>query len=354
MSLSKLREKIDGIDGRILDLINQRAKVVADISRLKEKNKIGVFFPGREAEILRRIKALNKGPVENSDIEIIFRDVLSVCRAIQTTLNIAYLGPEGTFTHLAAVKKFGKRSHFISCGNINEVFEAVSKKRADYGVVPIENSIEGAVNYTLDIFIESDMKICSEAALSISHSLLRVSGEKKLKKIYSNPQVFSQCRQWLLREYPKAQLIPTATTAEAAIMAGKDEFSACIGNSMLAVLYNLKEIKSHIEDSLFNVTRFLVISDKDNSSPTRRDKTSILFSVKDEAGALHKAIYSFKKYGINLTKIESRPSKKKPWEYYFFVDFEGHRKQEYVEKALKTLEKKCIFLKILGSYPREV
>jgi len=352
MSLKELRNKIDGIDKRILNLINQRVKVVSDISRLKEKNKMGVFFPDREADILRKIKNLNKGPVESRDIEIIFGDVLSICRAVQTTLNVAYLGPEGTFTHLAAIKRFGKRSNFISCGNISDVFDIVSKNKADYGVVPIENSIEGAVSYTLDVFIESNLKICSEVALNISHSLLRVS-KKSLKKIYSNPQVFSQCRRWLLREYPKAQLIPTATTAQAAIMAKKDELSACIGNSMLAVLYNLKEVKSHIEDSLSNVTRFLVVSHKD-SSRTKKDKTSILFSVKDKVGALYGAIYSFKKYGINLTKIESRPSKKKPWEYYFFVDFEGHRRQERVKKALRVLEKKCVFLKILGSYPKEV
>ena len=353
MQLRNLRKKIDGIDKKILELINQRIEVVSEISRLKEKNKMGVFFPDREADILRRIKGLNKGPAENRDIEIIFGDVLSICRAIQTTLNIAYLGPEGTFTHLAAIKKFGKRSNFIPCGNISDVFDAVAKNRAHYGVVPIENSIEGAVNHTLDVFIESNLKICSEVELNISHSLLRVSMSKKLKKIYSNPQVFSQCRQWLIREYPEAQLIPTATTAQAAITAKKDHLSACIGNSMLAVLYNLKEVKSHIEDSPSNVTRFLVISDKD-SSRTRKDKTSILFSVKDKVGALYEAIYIFKKYSINLTKIESRPSKKKPWEYYFFVDFQGHRKQEHVKKAIKALEKKCVFLKILGSYPKEV
>jgi len=352
MSLEKLRKRIDEIDKNIVGLINQRVKIVSDISHLKEKSKMGVFFPDREATILRKIKELNKGPIENRDIEIIFGDVLSICRAIQTTLNIAYLGPEGTFTHLAAIKKFGKRSNFISCANISDVFETVAKNRADYGVVPIENSIEGAVSYTLDVFIESNLKICSEVALNISHSLLRVSVKKSLKKVYSNPQVFSQCRQWLMREYPKVQLIPTATTAQAAIMAKKDELSACIGNSMLAVLYNLKEVKSHIEDLSSNITRFLVVSDRD-SSRTKKDKTSILFAVKDRVGALYGAIYLFKKYGINLTKIESRPSKKKPWEYYFFVDFQGHRRQERVAKALKALEKKCVFLKVLGSYPKE-
>ncbi len=353
MSLPKLRGRIDKIDEKIVKLINQRAEVVSDILRLKEKSKIGVFFPDREAAILRKIRKLNKGPVDNKDIEIIFEDVLSVCRAIQADLNIAYLGPEGTFTHMAAIRKFGKRSKFIPCGNINNVFGSVAKGRADYGVVPIENSIEGAVNYTLDLFIEYDLKICSEVAINISHSLLRVSDREKLGKIYSNPQVFSQCREWLAREYPVAQLIPTVTTAKAAMMAKKDKTSACIGNSMLALLYGLKEIKSRIEDSPFNMTRFLVISDKD-SYPTKKDKTSIIFSVKDKAGALHSAIYPFKKYGINLTKIESRPSKKKPWEYYFFVDFQGHRSEERIAKALNELERKCAFVKILGSYPQEV
>lgn len=352
MILAKLRKNIDKVDDQLLKLLNERVKLVNNVASLKAKNKLEIFSPEREALILRRLKELNKGPLKNADAEIIFEEILSVCRALKVILDIAYLGTEGTFTHLAAVKKFGRRGNFISCDSIREVFERVEKEGVNYGVVPIENSIEGVVNYTLDMFFKSNLKICSEVILNVSHSLLRFSKKKRLARIYSNPQVFSQCRDWLLREYPKAQLIPTVTTAKAAKLTRKDMAGACIGNKMLATLYGLKEISSHIEDSPSNITRFLVIS-KNDSLPSRKDKTSILFSIKDKVGALHDVLYSFKKNKINLTKIESRPSKRKPWEYYFFVDFEGHRNDNSVKKTLSSLEKECAFMKILGSYPKE-
>ncbi len=351
--LTKLRHNIDKVDKEIVRLLNERAELVSQIAHIKKKNNISIFSPEREALILRKIKAINKGPLNNKDLEIIYREILSVCRALRITLHIGYLGPQGTFTHLAAIRKFGARSKFLSCDSIKDVFEHVEKEDVNYGVVPIENSIEGAVTYTLDMFLESNLKICAEIFLNISHSLLRVSENKRLTKIYSNPQVFSQCRQWIIHKYPKAQLIPTSTTAKAAQMAKKDENSACIGSHMLASLYGLKEINTHIEDLPSNVTRFLVIS-KSDSLPSNKDKTSILFSIKDKVGALHDALDAFKKNGINLTKIESRPSKKRPWEYYFFVDFEGHRSNKRVAKALDLLEKKCAFFKILGSYPKEI
>ncbi len=352
MNLDKLRKRINSIDERILKLLNQRAKEVIKIRQIKNRNKMNIFSPERESEIMRRLKKINEGPLSDEDIEMIFRDILSSCRALEVYLDVAYLGPVGTFTHLAAVKKFGKKCNFIPCDSIREVFERVEKEGVDYGVVPIENSTEGVVNYTLDMFFDSNLKICAEVILNVSHTLLRVDPQKKLLRIYSNPQVFAQCRQWLIREYPNAHLVPVATTAKSAEMAKKDPGGACIGNKNLAAIYGLKSVKSHIEDSPSNVTRFLVIASHD-SLPSGKDKTSILFSIKDKVGALYDALYSFKKHKINLTKIESRPSKKKAWEYYFFVDFEGHRNEEKVQKALSSLEKKCVFLKTLGSYPRE-
>ena len=353
MSFSKMRNKIDKIDVQILKLLNERAKLASQVANLKVVNSVGIYSAEREALILKKLRKFNKGPLVNNDVEIIFREILSVCRALRVVLNIVYLGPEGTFTHLAAIRKFGKRGNFMSSDGIREVFYRVEKEGANYGVVPVENSIEGVVNHTLDMFLESNLKICSEVVLNISHSLLRSTVKKKLLRIYSNPQVFSQCREWLFREYPDVQLIPTMSTAKAAEMVKKDPFAACMGSRMLATLYGLKEVKSRIEDSTSNITRFLVISNND-SLPSGDDKTSILFSVKDKVGALYEALNFFKKNKINLTKIESRPSKRKPWEYYFFVDFQGHRTDSDIKRTLKSLEKKCTFLKILGSYPKEI
>ncbi|UCC94292.1 MAG: prephenate dehydratase [Candidatus Omnitrophota bacterium] len=351
MKLKELRENIDRIDKGILQLLNRRAKEVIKISKLKKNLNYEVFAPEREIAILKCLAKINKGPLSGDDVEMVFKEVLSVCRSLRIVLKIAYLGPQGTFTHLAAVKKFGKKPQYIPAESIGEVFDRVEKGEVDYGVVPIENSIEGVVNYTLDMFFSSPLKICSEITLSISHALLGTSSGR-IKKIYSNPQVFAQCRRWISRNVPDIELIPTSSTAKAARLAKRDSRSGCIGSKILANLYGLKVITSSIEDSPQNYTRFLVIS-KTDSFPSGKDKTSILFSIKDRVGALHDVLSGFKKFGTNLTKIESRPSKKKPWEYYFFVDFEGHRESASVKDALRELEKGCIFVKILGSYPKE-
>jgi chorismate mutase/prephenate dehydratase len=350
MRLKKLRKRIDVIDDKILRFLNQRAKLVLAINTVKQKNNLEPYAAERELDIMDRLKKTLKGPLSDEDIEIIFREILSVCRSLKTALRIVYLGPEGTFTHLAAIKQFGKKVDYIPAESISDVFDAVQRKSADYGVVPIENSIEGVINYTLDMFFTSHLKICAEITLNISHALLGHS--RKIKRIYSNPQVFPQCRRWISQNYPGVELISVPSTAKAAIVAKKDKEGACIGNNILASLYRLKVIASSIEDSPQNYTRFLVIA-KSDSSPSGKDKTSVLFSVKDKVGILHDVLFCFKKNRINLTKIESRPSKRKPWEYYFFVDFEGHRELPSVRRALGQLEKNCIFVKILGSYPKQ-
>ncbi|MEI8348773.1 MAG: prephenate dehydratase [Candidatus Omnitrophota bacterium] len=351
MKLLALRKKIDRIDKNIITLLNARAKEVTQISQLKSKNNLSVYSAEREANILNRLKALNAGPLGIEDVEIIFREILSVCRALKTSLHIAYLGPQGTFTHLAAIKQFGKKSHYIPVESISDVFDKVEKAEVDYGVVPIENSTEGVVSYTLDMFFDSNLKICSEITLNIAHCLLGAP-LSKIKRIYSNPYVFAQCRSWISRHLPHVELIATSSTAKAALAVKRDRQGACIGNKILADIYGLSIRASSVEDSSSNITRFLVIS-KIDSDISGHDKTSILCSAKDRVGALHDVLYAFKKYGINLTKIESRPSKKKPWEYYFFIDFQGHRKSPIVQKALQKLERGCVFVKILGSYPKE-
>lgn len=350
MNLKTLRQQVDEVDSNIVKLLNKRASISLKIGRIKAKDKSSVYVPDRETQIYQRIIQLSQGPLPERALKAIYREIMSGSLSLEKALNIAYLGPAYTFTHLAALKKFGSLVNYLPVNNISEVFAEVEKERVDYGVVPIENSTEGAVNHTLDMFVESDLKICSEVMLEISHNLLSLGARDKIKKIYSNPQVFGQCRMWLETNLPKAELIEVSSTTKAAELSAKDKTAAAIASALAADHYGLKIIARSIEDSSHNVTRFLVIG-RTEARPTKKDKTSIMFSIKDKVGALHDMLVPFKKYGINLTKIESRPSKRKAWEYYFFVDMGGHYQEKNVARALNELEKNCSYLKILGSYP---
>ncbi len=354
MPLKKLRQQIDKLDEKILALLNQRAEIVKKLSEIKKEKNINIFQEARHKEILHKLSKKNRGSLKEEHIENIYREIFSVCLDIQKRLKIAYLGPEGTFTHQAALKKFGRSLKFVPCSNIQEIFNMVASKNVDLGVVPIENSIEGVITHTLDMFIDSDIKIYSEIILKISLCLLsKEKNLKDIKKIYSHPQVFVQAKTFLQEKLPAATLLSCSSTSLAGALSCKEKHSACIGSEVLASIYNLNVLEKDVQDYAHNITRFLVISLQD-SQPTGKDKTSILFSLKDRVGALHDALSPFKKYKINLTKIESRPSRRKAWEYFFFVDFEGHRIQRKIKLALKELEKECLFLKVLGSYPQEV
>ena len=350
MALKKLRRKIDAIDKKITRLLNARIKITMAISNIKLKSGSSIYSPDREREVLRKIALANCGPLSYGALEAIYREIMSSSLSLGKPLKIAYLGPEATFTHLAALKRFGSQVGYIACDSISDVFSEVERDTADYGVVPIENSIEGAVSHTLDMFADSDLKICAQIILDVSHNLLANCSEDKIKRVYSNPQVFGQCRIWLQENLPGAEMIEVASTTRAAKISAREKYSACIASLLAAKVYKLKVIASDIEDSPHNITRFLVIG-KTLVSQTGHDKTSVLFSIKDRVGALHDMLLPFKKYRINLTKIESRPSKKKAWDYYFFVDLEGHQHNIRVKKALLELENKCTFLKVLGSYP---
>ena len=350
MSLEKHRSNIDAIDKKILGLLGRRAKEVKQITSLKKEGQIPTYSAEREAQILRRLSAHGQGDLSREDIEAVFSEIMSVCRGLHAGLRIAYFGPEGTFTHMAALKKFGKKPDFIPYDTISDVFEAVERGEADYGVVPVENSTEGVVNHTLDMFFTSSLQICDQITISVSQCLISRADISKVKKIYSKQIVFGQCRKWLATNMPHVQLVDCISTAKAAQIAAKDKNAACIGNKILADIYGLKTLRSGIEDSARNYTRFFVIAPKD-SLPSGKDKTSLLLTIKDRVGALHDILASFKKVGINLTKIESRPSKEKPWEYRFFVDFEGHRLNDNVKKVLVDLARHCTLVKILGSYP---
>jgi len=351
MDLNKLRKKIDSIDSGILDLLNKRAEVILEVGRLKRKSNSSIFVPERERDVYDRLVAKNKGPLSGEALKAIFREVMSSALSLEHPVKIAYLGPEFTFTHMASMKKFGASVNYSSCETITAVFSEVDKGRADYGVVPIENSIDGAVTHTQDMFIDSDLKVCSEVYLEIVHNLLsKESSKAKIRKVYSKSQVFSQCRAWLEMNLPGVELIEVSSTAKAAEISSRERGSACIASALAAKKYGLKILSASIEDSVHNVTRFLVIG-RHEAKPTKEDKTSIMFSVKDRAGALHDILTPFKRYGINMTKIESRPSKVRAWEYYLFVDLEGHYHDPKVAKALKELAKSCTYVKILGSYP---
>jgi len=350
MNLKNLRKQIDSIDRKITQLLNRRAKFTVNISHLKCRAGKSIYSPDREREVLRKIAAINKGPLTAPALEAIYREIMSCSLAMGRRLKIAYLGPEATFTHLAALKKFGSQVEYINCPSIADVFVEVERENADYGVVPIENSIEGAVSHTLDMFVDSELKICSQVISDVSHNLLANCSKDKIRRVYSNPQVFGQCRIWLQENLAGVEKIEVSSTTRAAQIAKREKYSACIASTLAAKVYKLKIIAADIEDSPHNITRFLVIG-KTDVPETRHDKTSIMFSIKDRVGALHDMLVPFKKYGINLTKIESRPSKKKAWDYYFFVDLEGHKDNPRVKKALWELENKCKFLKVLGSYP---
>lgn len=350
MSLQQLRQKIDALDAKIVALLNERADITLAIGNEKIKNGQSIYAPHREKEVLARIKALSKGPMKAEAFEAIYREIMSASLALEKPLRIAYMGPEATFSHIAALKRFGSSVEYTACDNVAEVFSKVDHGEADYGVVPIENSIEGVVTHTTDLLVETDLTICSQILLDVAHNLMSKSPLNRITEVYSHSQVLGQCRQWLMKNLPKADLIATVSSTKAAQIAAQKKGAACIASELAAQIYRLPILKKNIQDSTHNITRFLVIANTE-VPPTGKDRTSLVFSIKDRVGALHNMLTPFMRNKINLTKIESRPSKKKAWEYYFFVDCEGHQKDPKVMKALAQLEGMCKFMKILGSYP---
>jgi chorismate mutase / prephenate dehydratase len=350
-SVDALRKKIDQVDEKIVELLNQRASLAQRIGQTKSVGKEAVFVPGREKEIFHRISGLNRGPLPEKSVHSIYREILSASRSLEAPLTIAYFGPEATFTHMAARERFGSSSAYVPKPSIADVFQEVGQGRADYGVVPIENSTEGVVTHTLDMLVEAEVKICAEVFLEIHHYLLSRSGKPEdIRRVVSHPQALAQCRRWLAGNLPKIEVNEAPSTAQAAQMAARDPALAAVASKLAQELYGLEIVEANIEDQASNVTRFFVIGGQ-TPRPSGADKTSIVLSVKDEVGVLHRMLDPFAKNGINLTKIESRPLKQKPWEYLFFLDLEGHIDDARIQRAIKKLEKSCLFIKILGSYP---
>jgi len=350
-SVDALRKKIDRVDEKVVKLLNERASLVQKIGRTKSLGQGEVYVPGREKEIRQRVLSLNRGPFSDHAISAIYREVLSASRSLESPITVAYLGPEATFAHMAAHEQFGSSALFVPQPGIAEVFYEVSQGKVNYGVVPIENSTEGTVTHTLDMLIETNLRICAEISLKIHLYLLSRSGRPEdIQRIVSHPQALAQSRRWLSAHYPHVQVDEVASTARAAQMAAQDPAAAAITGILAKDFYELEVVEEKIEDHAHNITRFVVIG---NQNPRRSgdDKTSILFSVKDEVGVLHRMLAPFARDRINLTKIESRPLKSKPWEYLFFLDLEGHMEEPRIQRAIKKLERSCVFVKILGSYP---
>ncbi len=351
MSLEELRKRIDELDQQLVQLLNERARFVVEIGKLKSKSDRPVYAPDREKEVFDKLIETNKGPLPDRCLMAIWRELMSGSFVLERPLRIGYLGPGGSFSHTAAMLKFGQSVEYEPLADIKSIFDEVSKGHCDLGVAPIENTTGGGVIETLDALVDSDVKICAEVLMAIHHSLLGNCALTEVKTIYSKPEVFAQCRNWLSATFKDAQTIPVASTAKAAQMVAGQSNTAAIGSSVAAELYGLRVICENIEDNPNNITRFLAIS-REDSKPTGEDKTAILFSTAHKAGALADVLEVFKRHDINLTNIESRPSKKRQWEYYFFVDFLGHRTNERVQQGLQEARNHCLQLSILGSFPR--
>ncbi|CAM2066120.1 prephenate dehydratase [Sulfidibacter corallicola] len=350
--LPKLREEIDQLDDQILELLNKRAKVAMEIGHLKKVLRKPFYVPSRERAIFERLRKENPGPFPSDAIETVFREIISASLSLEYPMKVVYLGPKATFTHVAALQKFGKLAQLAACKSIAAVFDEVASGRALYGVVPVENSNEGAVTHTLDMFLESDLKIIEEHYLEISHDLLVREGElNDIRRIYSHPQALDQCRRWLEDHLPHAQQVVVTSTARAAQIVADEPHSAAIASRHAANLYKLRVLESNIQDNHENYTRFLVIG-REMLERSGHDRTALLFAFKDRPGVLGEMLEPFKKHGLNLMKIESRPVKKKAWEYVFFLDIAGHIEDPELTAAVKELEEYATLLKVLGSFRR--
>jgi len=351
MNWDDWRLRINELDNQILQLLTQRAEAALQIGDLKRREDAPVYVPEREAEILRRLTASNPGPLPAEAIAAVWREILSGCRALEATPTVAYLGPQATFTHQAARERFGSAASYRPSRSIAEVFDEVERELADVGVVPVENSTEGAVNVTLDRLIASDAVICGELRLEIAQQLLSRAGELgAVKRVLSHPQALAQCRGWLATHLADVPTEEVASTAAAAELAGADVALAAIASALAGELYGVPVLRARIEDNPHNSTRFLVIGRRPGG-PTGRDKTSILFAMRNEPGSLYRILEPLARAKLNLTKIESRPAKHGPWEYVIFVDLEGHRDTPEVAPVLAEIGERTLYLKILGSYP---
>jgi chorismate mutase/prephenate dehydratase len=347
--LSSLRSEIDACDSRIVAALNERAQLAVKVGHLKHANGAPVFRADRESEILRRLGEASEGPLTAGAIERIYIEVLSACRALERPIRVGYLGPEGTFTHEAARRRFGACAEYVPCTTFEDVFRETERKSVDYGVVGIENSTAGSVVSTLDALMESRVQVCAEIELPISQHLLSHGDLSQIKTVHSHPQGLAQCRRWLSENLPHAELVEESSTAHAVRVAVEPTIAA-IGPEIAGEIYGVPSIAADIADVRTNITRFLVVG-QERSGRTGHDKSAVVFSMKDRSGALSDTLVAFARNGVNLTRIESRPSRRRIWEYDFFVEFNGHPEDDNVIAALDELDRQCYFVKTLGAWP---
>lgn len=351
MSLSEWRKEIDQIDEQVVQLINRRAELAQTIGHAKSRSRSHYFTPEREHIVFKRLLALNKGPLEGKAIRAIYREIISACLALEKPLSVSFLGPEGTFSHLASIAKFGTSAEFHPVDSITDVYSQIERGAVDYGIVPVENSWAGVIPETLDAFMHSNLRVVSEVYQPITHNLLsHCENLEQVTRLYSHFQPLAQCRQWLKNHLPNVEEIEASSTVRAAEMAAKDKTSAAIATYIAAERNGLPILCEHIEDNPTNRTRFLVLG-YNEPEPTGHDKTSLMFSVHNKAGELVHALNAFEKYDVNMTMIESRPTKAEAWQYVFYIDVQGHTKDDAVTKAINLLSEQSLFVRVLGSYP---
>jgi chorismate mutase / prephenate dehydratase len=349
--LKPLRERIDAIDRQLLDLLNQRAQVAQQVGHVKAETNAPVFRPEREAQVLRSVAERNPGPLKSDDVQTIFREIMSACRALENRVTVAFLGPIGTFSEQAVYQQFGRAIESMPCASIDDVFRAAEAGTADFGVVPIENSSEGVVNRTLDLLLQTSLFISGEVGLPVHHSLMTKSGSMDgVTRICAHSQALAQCQRWLNQHYPQIERQAVTSNGEAARLASGDPSIAAIASEIAAQGYQLQIVRAHIQDDPHNRTRFAVIGNL-HTAPSGKDQTSVVLSVSNKAGAVYQLLAPLAKHGVSMTRFESRPARTGTWEYYFFVDIEGHVLEEKVAKALSELKENAAYFKILGSYP---
>lgn len=357
--LLELRQRIDAIDSEVLKLLNERASCAEEVAvtkqaSSKEGEAVCFYRPEREAQILHRMMEENTGPLKNKQITKIYRDIISSCLALEECLQVAYLGPEGTFTQSAVNKHFGSWVQTLPQESISQVFQEVSTGRAHYGVIPIENSTGGIVTHTLDMFISSPLKICGEVQLPIHQNLMSLNNDEgSIKRIYSHQQSLAQCKNWLEKNLPNAEQIPVSSNAEAARMASSDKEAAAIAGTAAAEIYQLNILQKNIEDLANNTTRFLIIGDQ-VIPPSGEDKTLLMISAKNKPGSLFNLLKPLAEYGLDMSRIESRPSQSGNWDYIFFLDINGHAADPKVKEALDELDQNADLLRVLGSFPKAI
>jgi len=352
--LTPLREQIDAIDAQILELLSRRGKIAQEVGHVKAETNAPVFRPEREAQVLRGVAERNPGPLKDRDVQTIFREIMSSCRALEKRVTVAYLGPSGTFSEQAVFQQFGSAIETLPCVSIDEVFRATEAGTADFGVVPVENSSEGAINRTLDLLLATTTIISGEVSIPVHHSLMTRTGSMDgVTAVCAHSQALAQCQVWLNQHYPGIERRAVASNAEAAVLASQDPTVAAIASEMAGEQYQLGVVQAHIQDDPHNRTRFVVIGQL-QTGPSGRDRTALVLAVPNKAGAVYNLLAPLSKHGVSMTRFESRPARIGTWEYYFYVDIEGHVHDAAVARALAELKDNAAFFKVLGSYPQSL